>query len=200
MNEIAWNELCRYLSSLQPGRVGDASRIETLLSACWKDLGGPHQEGTTAEKLWNRLEDVQWEPPELSFTIERHGATVLGSTRAALHRWTVDVRAKRAECNPQHGVRQLGSMAAPVRIKPIAQELAAAILARKDDNRLTWSENRRRVTVNLRRAIGATANDYKQTIEGRSRRLRDELIRVLPESGWARVGCRGAVFGVEDSR
>jgi hypothetical protein len=44
-----------------------------------------------AEKLYGRMESVLWEPPLLTFVIERHGSTIRGSTRAELQHWTVDV-------------------------------------------------------------------------------------------------------------
>ena len=42
-----------------------------------------------ASKL-GRMEKVEWQPPYLTFSIERHGATVKGSTRAELQNWQVD--------------------------------------------------------------------------------------------------------------
>jgi hypothetical protein len=37
----------------------------------------------TGQKLLGRMEEVVWEPPILSFTVERHGGTVQGSSRAS---------------------------------------------------------------------------------------------------------------------
>jgi hypothetical protein len=39
----------------------------------------------------SRAEELSWNPPILSFTIERHGATARGSSRAELHEWTVNL-------------------------------------------------------------------------------------------------------------
>jgi hypothetical protein len=38
-----------------------------------------------------RAEDVAWTPPFLTFTLERHGGTVNGSSRAELHHWEVNI-------------------------------------------------------------------------------------------------------------
>jgi hypothetical protein len=44
------------------------------------------------------MEDLEWNPPMLSFIIERHGAMVLGSTRAENQRWEIDMNKMEAEC------------------------------------------------------------------------------------------------------
>jgi hypothetical protein len=43
-----------------------------LLANCWHELEGAGQTAMQARKL-DRAEDVSWNPPVLSFTIERHG-------------------------------------------------------------------------------------------------------------------------------
>jgi len=45
----------------------------------------------TADKLLGRMEEVLWSPPDLTFSIERHGAAALGSSRAELQEWMIDV-------------------------------------------------------------------------------------------------------------
>src|SRR5207237_966444 len=84
--------LCNFLSSLAPGPVEDVSTLERLLEAAWASLGGETFERTYAEKLVGRIESPRWEPPALLFELERHGATSMGSSRAALHTWAVDIR------------------------------------------------------------------------------------------------------------
>ena len=194
MNEVAWDKLCGYLSSLKPCPIRDASQLQDLLCECWDDIDGTDQERTAAYKLRGRMKNVEWDPPELAFTLPRHGGTVLGSTREALHRWGVDTQARRATCNPRYSHRQVEPMAAPVRAKPLAAELVAAIAAREDDDRLKWSDDCQRVKVNLTEAVGGSKGVAKQTLEGRRKRLRDELIRVLPEEGWVGADSQGAVF------
>jgi hypothetical protein len=65
----------RSLCSLRPRSRDDAKRgaDETAMEG-WKV---------------SRAEELSWNPPILSFTIERHGATARGSSRAELHEWTV---------------------------------------------------------------------------------------------------------------
>ena len=61
-------------------------------------------------KLIDRMEKVEWVPPVLRFQIERHGATVKGSSRAELHEWTIDLCKATAECVSK-GSRQIIPMA-----------------------------------------------------------------------------------------
>lgn len=82
------NELITYLSSLAAGQAIDVSTLNCLLYSSWDEFSGSDAEGTTGYKVQGRMEKIAWEPPILSFQIERHGGTVLGSTRADLHTWT----------------------------------------------------------------------------------------------------------------
>lgn len=50
-----------------------------------------------AHKLLSRMEQIVWEPPVLTFVIARHGGMVLGSTRAELQHWAVDLNKMTAE-------------------------------------------------------------------------------------------------------
>src|SRR5947208_2380350 len=77
--------------------VGDmASKVESLLIGCWDEFEGSSTENTTGDKLIGRIEKLEWQPPNLTFRIERHGATVMGSSRATLQRWNVDIEARNA--------------------------------------------------------------------------------------------------------
>jgi hypothetical protein len=73
--------LKRHLVALAPGEIADIGKLAALLAGCWHQFEGARAQGMNASKL-ARMEAVRWEPPILSFTIERHGATALGSTRA----------------------------------------------------------------------------------------------------------------------
>ena len=77
-----------------------------------------------------RMEDISWNPPVLSFTIERHGGTVMGSTRAELQNWNVNVETRSATCGVG-GHRQLEPMQARLNVKPMAEEIVASILNRQ---------------------------------------------------------------------
>jgi hypothetical protein len=84
------DELMNYLKNLEPGPVEMTTHLERLLAEVWDDLGGDNG-GMAGIKLIRRMEQVEWHRPIPIFLIERHGGTVLGSTRAELQRWSVDL-------------------------------------------------------------------------------------------------------------
>ena len=61
---------------------------------------------------------------------------------------------------------------------------------RTEDQRLKWSDDWQRVTVSLRKAIDTAevqqgaASGYKQTEQGRSKRLGETLRVELEQRGW----------------
>jgi hypothetical protein len=79
------DELMNYLKNLEPGPVEMTTHLERLLAEVWDDLGGDNG-GMAGIKLIRRMEQVEWHRPILIFLIERHGGTVLSSTRAELQR------------------------------------------------------------------------------------------------------------------
>src|SRR6266511_2492844 len=116
------------LMETPPGPIAEPgkSRIEGLLADAWPELEGGEAEGMAAWKLRGRTEQLDWQPPCLSFVIERHGATVLGSTRAELHGWEVNVETGGTRQGPA-GYRQLSPHDRPVRVGPLADEVVRAI-------------------------------------------------------------------------
>jgi hypothetical protein len=91
------------------------------------------------EKLLGRMEQVEWSPPVLTFVIERHGRTCVGSTRADLYRWTINFITKTANCE-KVGHRQLCPMARRLAIQPFAEEIAAKIIQGQGMNVLSGKE------------------------------------------------------------
>jgi hypothetical protein len=123
--------------------------------------------------------------PILTFLIERHGGTVLGSTRAELQRWSVDLDRERAT-DGRIGHRQLSPMERRVDLGPIADEVAHKITNGEADDRLSWlGDGRVRVEVGK---IFPAQSGYKQTVQGRRQRLREALIERLATKGWAHLG------------
>ena len=129
------DELRNYLNTLEPGPVEETTHLERLLAEVWDDLGGDNG-GMAGHKLIGRMEHVEWHPPVLTFVIERHGGTVLGSTRAELQRWSVDLDRQTATCECT-GHRQLSPMARRVDVGSIADEVARKITSGEADDRLT---------------------------------------------------------------
>jgi hypothetical protein len=62
------------------------------------------------------MEDVAWQPPKLSFAVERHGGMVMGSTRADVQHWEVDLE-KRTTSLAKAGRRQVSFPCRPQGVK-----------------------------------------------------------------------------------
>ena len=102
-------ELRNYLMSIIRGAIKNTAELERLLAGCWDEFEGSETEGMAPYKLHGRMEDVVWDPPNLFFTLERHGETVLGSTRAELHNWKINIQDETANCY-ESGHRQVYPM------------------------------------------------------------------------------------------
>ena len=97
------------LSELPPGHVQEVDKVDevaALLAGCWQFFSGARAERIHAGKL-QRMEDLQWDPPVLSFTIERHGGMGMGSTRAELRSWRLDLNRRIALCELSRSYRQV---------------------------------------------------------------------------------------------
>jgi hypothetical protein len=176
----AVNELATSLNNVAPGEVANIADLEKALSAAWDDLAGPGVGGMDCWKLFGRMENVVWQPPLLSFVIERHGGTVNGSTRAELQHWNVNLDTMTAEIT-KTGHRQLEPMAKRVNVEPIKEEIVKKILAGQNDPRLTWRG--KAVHVVISRVFPNQAG-AKRTVEGRRRRLREAIKKELMGHGW----------------
>ena len=173
-----------YLLGLPPGPIADPTDLEGLLGAHWDQFEGSDSEGMKGSKLFGRMDEVLWQPPVLTFVIERHGGTVLGSSRADRHRWELDLEARRAVCS-RIGHRQLMPMAPRLDVRPLAQQLAQSIVHRQLDDRLRWATDGS-VRVQIGRIIPA-GSAVAQTLQGRRRRFWLALGDILREAGWSQL-------------
>src|SRR5689334_18312593 len=98
------------------------SEVVKALEAAWTSLPGHDDQSTDSSKI-HRAENLRWESPVLKFILERHGATVNGSSRAELHHWRVNLDACHAKII-KRGRRQLEPMARPLKAGPIAEKVA----------------------------------------------------------------------------
>lgn len=175
----ALESLNQFLEGVTPGKLADevASHVEGLLADTWGSFEGWDEGGMDAHKLIGRTERMTWDPPVLSFDLERHGAVVLGSKYAEIQAWAVDLEGRRAGFDVE-GRRLIEPIQARVDCTALAAELAPLMISGADDPRLEWSAEGR-VRVPPSRVFPAAA---KQTTAGRSRRLRKELGKHL--EGW----------------
>jgi hypothetical protein len=168
-----------------PGEiVGDEqTTVVNYLIVCWDNLDGSDAGGMMADKLFGRTERLHWALPVLTFTIERHGARMRGSTRAELQKWEVDVE-RGAAGIVGSSWRQLEPMDARLDIKGLAANVAAWIVeGRQDDPRLKWA-NPTRVRIQMGATIRGT---NAQTTASRSKRFTAALEQILKPKGWLRI-------------
>lgn len=179
----AIESICLHCAALLPGPVADIPTLERLLAAAWDELSGDDG-GMEADKLLDRMEKPIWNPPVLNFRIERHGAASLGSSRAEVQEWTVDLERLTASVKVA-GRRQIGPLKPRLDVKAIAADLCSVILTGNQDDRLKWDG-----TSKVRVLIGKVLPErsaVKETLAYRRKRLRDELTRLLAPEGWKLV-------------
>jgi hypothetical protein len=182
--EAALDRLRAHLATTVPGKITDATALEPLLAACWDEFTVDHG-GMEGYKLLGRMEDVGWQPPTLTFTVERHGGTVMGSSRAELQHWEVHVEQKTAAV-VKCGHRQLKPMAERIYIKPLAESILAAIRS-GSGNELVEKRDDGTFSLNTTR-IFPKGSAVRMTLEGRRKRLREAVAGVLLKEGWQRLG------------
>ena len=175
-------DLREFAKGLAPGPITDSQRLVDLLQRAWADLAGGEETKMEVYKL-TRIEEPSWRPPRIKFIIERHGGTVLGSTRAELHTWVVDLDRARVDI-AKTGHRQLQPMEPRLDVNPLAESLAQAIVDGKPDDRI-----RRMKDGSVRIKMGLIIpSTNKQTTAGRRKQLRCALVELLRPQGWARSG------------
>lgn len=186
MLEISFAQLRQYLNSIPSGAAPDVGEVERLLVRAWDAFHFEGDEtGMAGHKLRGRMEDVRWNPPFLSFSIERHGATVLGSTRAELHDWRINVEQVRAAVVVRQSFRQVSRPRPPLYVEGMVDEVASLIVAGKHDQRLRWRED-----GSVQVLIGKLLPKHsavRETLAGRRKRFARALRERLAACGWTLV-------------
>ncbi len=185
MISAARQKLVDLLGTIPAGPLAPdvAAVVEGMLVNIWDELDGASAGGMRAYKLQGRTEGMAWDPPELTFVIERHGAAVLGSIHAELQSWHINPAAGTAATNPYANRRRMiGGRDAPLKVEPFVEQIATAIKTGKEDPRLVWA-SATRVRIKMGLVIEAT---NKQTTSGRRRRFINKLEEALAP-GWRRV-------------
>lgn len=178
------DNLNQYLATIPPGPISNKAPLESLVATAWGQFSGDDG-GMVGDKLVGRMESVVWNPPRLSFAIERHGATVNGSSRADMQHWVVDLEAKTATLE-KVGRRQLDPMQPRLNVGPLAEKIADLITSGQEHDWLKWySPDRVRVMVG---EVLPKGSAVKQTLEGRRRRLWRALTAGMEPSGWKCLG------------
>ena len=185
--------LLNILRNLPSGPIsGDqCDEVRRLLQECWLELEGGQATSMAPWKV-SRAEDLRWDPPYLSFIIERHGATVLGSSRAELQVWTIDVE-KGTASYAQKSYRQIRPTSPRLDVKPIVEAICEVVQQGPQSNSALIQNKivrfRETGEVSIRHG-DLISGDNKQTKAGRRKRLRDALIVAMKAMGWDFVAVR----------
>jgi hypothetical protein len=196
-----FRELATVLQNTPAGLVAAETRDEVvkLLVKCWSEFAGSTDSSMAPWKLERDggATDIAWNPPVLTFIVERHGATVLGSTRAEKQRWRLNLQNKTAE-HCSDGFRQLYRTAPRLNVKPIVVRVFEAVRQGPRSNSelvskgiLVWEDDDQ---ILVRHGILIPDNSYAMTTSGRRRRFRAELTRLLAADGWQFVEVRRAMI------
>jgi hypothetical protein len=172
--------LREFLSQCKPGQISDVNELVSLLTDCWEQFEGASHGKMAAHKL-TRMEDVEWDPPCMSFRIERHGGAVMGSSRAEMQSWNLNLETRHATFT-ESGHRQIRPMQPRLDVDPLTDEISTLIVEHENDWRLKWSgENTVRILIGK---ILPERSAVKQTLAGRRRRFRQTLTERLAPYGW----------------
>ena len=171
--------LQQYLDSVPFGAITDTDTLIPLLKNAWPEFDGSDRCGMTNDKL-TRIENVRWDPPYLEFTIERHGGTLLGSSRGELQHWTIDIIKGIARTSTS-GYRQLRPPQSPLDVEPLVQRVVTAINGRDDPCLVRLPKGSVRVSVGM---LISKSSAAKQTVTERRRRFWSMLNERLATVGW----------------
>jgi hypothetical protein len=177
-----------------PAGVIPASMIDELfklVEASWNEFSGSDETSMDTLKISRDKgpERTTWRPPCLSFVIERHGGTVLGSGRAEKQEWTLNLE-KRTANHQQIGYRQLRPNAKPLDVKPLAdgvckvvQEGRSSAFYLVSDGIIVW-KNDDELTVFHGKIVNG---GYQRTVAGRRKRFIAQLKTKMDLIGWGLV-------------
>lgn len=179
--------LQKYMTVFPPGPIPDTSDLAWLLANVWSELGGEGGE-MDARLLFGRMQNVAWNPPLLTFTIEQYHSRYFGSTTVTIHDFTVDV-AKGTVSGTEPRRRQRQFIPPRLEVSPIADEITFLIVNGKKDQRLEWyADGRVGVLVGDLLPVASPAN---KTLDARRKRLKLLILflkKRLAEHGWRECG------------
>ena len=179
---IALQNLNQHLTSLPAGPISDEEAVRFLLYKAWDDLNIKSHSGFYKEKHIDRTVNLAWDPPSLTFIIERHGGFVQGSSRAEIQSWVVDVQSFCAE-HTVSSAKQMRPASPRINMAQIVARLIAAISEETEDPWIKLlHEDRSQFKLNIAQIIpdqGPT-----KTVGARRKRLNRDLERELSAAGW----------------
>jgi hypothetical protein len=188
------SEMLQYLQNLPSGPIPAEKRgmVLKLIADSWEEFTGS---ADTKMGSWKVVRDkgpvdLTWSPPVLSFTIERHGSLVRGSSRAEKQCWQLDLE-KRTAHEAKVGFRQIHRPASPFSTEQMAvianqvcrtvQEGPNSSSEYKINGIVIWKGSDE---VDVKHGVLIPAAAYQQTTSGRRKRFRAVLEQKMKAIGW----------------
>jgi hypothetical protein len=179
------------IREMPAGPIPENTRLKILdlLEECWDEFEGSAETAMTARKITREsgAVDLTWVPPHLSFTIDRHGGTALGSIRAEKQRWIIDIENKTAS-QTTIGYRQLYPAAPRLDVDAIARSVCKEVQKGPSSTSdlistrvLVWKS---KDEFQIRLSLLIPDDGPRQTITGRRKRLRVSLQDKFRTIGW----------------
>jgi hypothetical protein len=193
--------LNRVLNNVSAGEI-PASISDELFKyvvASWNEFSGSRITKMDPRKILRDEgpEEVTWNPPCLSFVIDRHGGAGLGSTRAEKQQWTLNLE-KRTADQMLIGYRQLRPNAPKLDVKPLAEDVCKAVqegpssTSRLVSDGIIFWKSDDELTVFHGKIIGG---GYQRTVSSRRKRFIADLKAKIELIGWNLVSqSRGLTF------
>jgi len=184
-------ELQEFFCRLEPGQIRgeNSSKIERLLFENWHSFEDHEWGKLEGYKILHRMETPDWNPPNFSFVIERHGATVGGSIWAHLQKYILDIPNLKVIDVQEIGKRQVGKRNPSWKAKDVeatANEIAELISKGVDDPRLKWTKaGKGKVRPVMDQIIPDYASLPRWTADIRRKRFNDALTTKLDALGWS---------------
>lgn len=160
------------LADHSPGPITATPDLERLLAEVLGDFAGDDG-GMNDTKLFGRMERVVGQPPKFIFRIERHGATVMGSSRAELQERTIDLE-QRTKTVQVVGRRQVRPMQGRLDVQP----------HRPGDRRHHSRRATRRPPEVGRRGSRPVADRRSRRRWPVGKRLRQAVAGLIAPAGW----------------
>ncbi len=172
------------LAPLPAGPIGwpERFRVADALRDSWFAITGLGGEGSSMV-MDISPQDLNWESPNLQFTLERSGRPLKRNAPVALDRWEVNVDRGIATVRTDAHLLKGPIISPPFKksaARALALELAGIIASGEEDGRLERFPNGDG-RVKLDDCVEA---DHKRTRTVRNERILAELVPLLERDGW----------------
>jgi hypothetical protein len=192
MNKLTELRVTMYNLPAAPIPLEMRDRVLELVLECWFEFDSSR---TGKMEPWKTRRDggpenLTWLPPLLSFEIDRHGGTVMGSTRAERQRWTLNLDTHSA-VSKTCGHRQLRPNSPRLDVGPKVRAVCAAVqrgpASASDLMAQGIVEWRSDDELRVKHSKLIPDDGPRQTIIGRRKKFRAKLRNEMTAIGWDEV-------------